>query len=95
MAKFVCKYCGMHTPVYRQVGPHMGEWCHSCQRWIRWVPKTEFNKNDAVINTISQNKSPTQSVLDVQDLKDEVVREKLSSIHYQDYLDGLDDEVPF
>lgn len=47
MAKFVCKYCGMTSPVYKQVGPHTGEWCQFCQRWIRWVPKKESKQDDA------------------------------------------------
>lgn len=51
MAKFTCKYCGMHTPVYKEVGPHTGEWCQFCQRWIRWIPKKELKQDDTIQST--------------------------------------------
>ena len=44
MSKFECKYCGMCSPVYAEKGPHIGEWCSFCKRWIRWVPKNFFNQ---------------------------------------------------
>ena len=45
MSKFVCKFCGMSYPIYKHVGPHIGEWCGFCQKWIRWIPKKELNEN--------------------------------------------------
>lgn len=91
MSKFVCKYCGMTVPVYKQVGPHTGEWCQSCQRWIRWVPKKEL-KQDDVINVITQDKSPTQSMLDVQEFKDDLDKHRAE---YEADLAGLYEEVPW
>lgn len=81
MSKFTCKYCGMSLPIYKQVGPHIGEWCHMCQRWIRWVPKREIN---AEANTVE--KTVTQRIVDAQLLKDEA---------RQQYEELLEDELPW
>ena len=82
MSKFTCKYCGMTLPIYKQVGPHVGEWCHMCQRWIRWVPKREIN---AEANTVEKEITPNVKVID--DIIKETAR--------QNYEEGLDEEVPW
>ena len=43
MSKLVCKYCGLGPATYAEKGPHLGEWCSFCKRWIRWVPKHTTN----------------------------------------------------
>ena len=32
----------MTVPEYAVKGPHIGEWCHFCKRWARWIPKGNF-----------------------------------------------------
>ena len=63
MAEFKCKHCGHTTAIYEQVGPHVGERCASCGKWIRWVPKKECVKT---------NISPVKSSVETQLLKDEL-----------------------
>ena len=46
MNKFVCKYCGLGPAIYEKKGPHTGEWCSFCKKWIRWVPKIKVNEDD-------------------------------------------------
>lgn len=35
----VCPKCGGHSVVYRNNGPHVGEYCANCGRWLRWADK--------------------------------------------------------
>ena len=81
MAKFVCKYCGLGPATYAMKGPHVGEWCSFCKRWIRWVPKQEVNLEN---NTVEQEIVPNVRTID--DIKHE------RRLRYEE---GLDDEVPF
>lgn len=62
MAQFKCPYCGVGSPIYERKGPHIGEWCSFCKRWIRWMPKKEATG------------SVIKSQLDAQDFKDETRR---------------------
>lgn len=34
-----CPSCGSIETTKKSVGPHMGEYCTSCDRWLRWVPQ--------------------------------------------------------
>jgi hypothetical protein len=29
--------CGSDNSYTRQVGPHLGEYCSNCDKWIRWI----------------------------------------------------------
>ena len=61
MSKFECKYCGLGPATYAQKGPHVGEWCSFCKRWIRWVPKQEINIET---NTVEKEITPTMKTVD-------------------------------
>lgn len=66
MSEITCKYCGATSATYKQVGPHIGEYCASCQKWIRWVPRKEhFKKEEGTI---------TSKIIDAQLIKDEARR---------------------
>lgn len=80
MSKFVCKYCGSGLATYAHKGPHVGEWCSSCQRWIRWVPKQEINMQN---NTVERELSATCKTVD--DI----------TVYRKDYEEGLEDELPW
>lgn len=68
MSGFTCKYCGATSAIYTQVMPHVGEYCASCLRWIRWVPKKEhLKKEDADTNT----STITNKITSAQSIKDE------------------------
>ena len=54
MSKFVCKYCGLGPATYATKGPHVGEWCSFCKRWIRNVEN----------NTVEKEIAPTVKTID-------------------------------
>lgn len=70
MSNFKCKYCGMTVPVYKHVGPHMGEWCHFCGKWQRWIPKNEI---------VKCNISPVKTIVETQLLKDDLKNYNIGS----------------
>ena len=73
MAKFICKYCNWESATYKTKGPHIGEWCSFCNRWIRWVPKSEMNEHNC-IKTETENKFITNTLsINTDDTFDEEV----------------------
>ena len=73
MAKFVCKYCGLGPAIYEKKGPHIGEWCSFCKRWIRWVPKTEVSISQPEKEVPTEDTIVNQHRLDYEEsLLDEV-----------------------
>lgn len=36
-----CPTCGCYTMEYREVGPHIGQYCKNCNKWIKWVAHKE------------------------------------------------------
>ena len=51
----MCK-CGSTLYFYKQIGPHIGEYCQKCGKWIRWVPKSEV-KNGAIEEKVTETVS--------------------------------------
>lgn len=82
MSKFVCKYCGLGPATYATKGPHVGEWCSFCKRWIRWVPKQEI---DVENNTVEKEIAPTVKTID------DIVKED-ARLRYEK---GLAEELPW
>lgn len=73
MAKFICKYCGLGPATYAHKGPHVGEWCSFCKRWIRWVPKQEVNfENNCVEKELTDNAKSIDDILYDNDYDTEV-----------------------
>lgn len=35
----VCLNCGSKDRIKKEKGPHTGEYCSDCGKWIRWIPK--------------------------------------------------------
>lgn len=33
----LCNKCGSNKTTNKKSGPHLGEYCASCGRWLRWV----------------------------------------------------------
>lgn len=81
MTHFKCKYCESSSAIYKQVGPHVGEWCNSCTKWQRWVPKAEYLKTTNATETTITNK-----LIDAQLLKDEARHA---------YEENLNEELPW
>ena len=36
-----CERCGSYVMEFREKGPHIGQYCKCCFKFIKWVPKTE------------------------------------------------------
>lgn len=34
-----CKWCGSTEFYTKKNGPHIGLYCKSCNKWIKWIPK--------------------------------------------------------
>lgn len=61
MTKFKCPHCGCDVmPTYKTKGPHIGEYCNGCGRWVRWVPKSKY--------AVLEHMKPVE----VQEFKDEL-----------------------
>jgi len=39
-----CPHCGAQEAQIEQVGPHMKATCISCRKFIKFIPKSLFNK---------------------------------------------------
>jgi hypothetical protein len=33
--------CGSDDLLIRSKGPHVGAWCNSCGKWLRWLPQNK------------------------------------------------------
>lgn len=38
----ICHSCGSKDFYTKPVGPHLGAYCKKCNKWIKWLAKTEF-----------------------------------------------------
>ena len=69
MVKIKCKHCLSTETILKEKGPHLGAYCATCGKWLKWLSKAEKDCIDVgiTIDFVANqpiNETPTKEMSD-------------------------------